>query len=193
LQNKALFYQPPVKPFSLSSIKAGVNKRKTRIMKRTVIIAVMLIGSMLTATAQPSGKGQRNNEPQMERECILPNLTEEQQAKIEKLKIAHLKVRNQHQAEIAEMRATKRKLMIADKPDQKAIDAIIEKKGAKQIEMHKAAAAHHVAIRNLLTDEQKVVFDSKPMKGKRQGRHGKHEGNKMEHKGMHHNCPQNKN
>ncbi len=162
-------------------------------MKRTAIIAAMLIGSMLTATAQPNEKGSRNHEPRMERECILPNLTDEQNAKIETMKIEHLKVRNQHQAEMAELRASKRKLMIAEKPDQKAIDAVLEKMGAKQTEMHKAAAAHKLAIRNLLTDEQKVVFDSRPPKGKHGGRHGNHEGcghRKME---MHPNCPRNNN
>ena len=101
-------------------------------MKRTLFITAILVATMLTAAAQPQKRGERNSNNHSSILCRIPDLTEDQQAKIESLKIEHMKVRNLHRAEMDELKALKRKLMLADNPDVKAINTLIEKMGEKK-------------------------------------------------------------
>jgi Spy/CpxP family protein refolding chaperone len=88
------------------------------------------------------------------------NLTDEQKASFKKIMLAMhkeiLPIRN----EIGEAQAHQKTLLSADRPDLAAINKNIDRIGALKIEIAKAAVKHRLEMRSLLTDEQRMKFDS---------------------------------
>lgn len=144
-------------------------------MKKVAILAIvvlMISGTNLFAQAGRnfSNQGKGYNQNQM---CQrIPDLTEDQIAKIEALRVVHLKEITKHRNEMNVLRAKKQVLMTSDNADMKAINTVIDQMSSLRNKQMKAAAKHQQDVRNLLTDEQKIYFDSRPM-----NRHGN--GNKM--------------
>ena len=66
-----------------------------------------------------------------------------------------------------EKRAKLQTLRTAKNVDMKAINNLIDEKAMLKADQMKARAAHHQEIRSLLTDEQRIIFDS--FKGMRKG------------------------
>lgn len=133
------------------------------------MIATLILFSQ-SIFAQP-GRGMMNRGQQagFDRECrMIPELTETQQAQIQELRTEQLKEMQDFRNQIGENRARYRTLMSADKADQKAIDANIDEYTNLRNQMMKKQAAHRQQVRSLLTDDQKVFFDNRGMRG-RQG------------------------
>lgn len=110
-------------------------------------------------------------------ECPIPNLTEEQQSKLKEFRIAHLKEMQTYQNQLGELKAKEHTLATADKPDIKAINANIDEITKVQNQMMKSKASHRQQVRALLTEEQKLWFDTHKSKN---GRHKMK--NQMEHR-----------
>lgn len=91
----------------------------------------------------------------------IPDLTQDQTKKIEELHIAHLKEVNQVRNQLTEKKAHLRTLQSADKVDNTAINKTIDEITSLQNDMMKKNEAHRQAVRNILTDKQKVIFDAK--------------------------------
>jgi Spy/CpxP family protein refolding chaperone len=98
---------------------------------------------------------------QMLEECIVPDLTEEQQAKMKELQLARLEKSTQYRNQMDELRARKRNLMTKTDVDNEAIHAIIDEMTSLSNAQMKEAVKQRQAIRNILTDEQRVIFDSR--------------------------------
>ncbi len=93
--------------------------------------------------------------------CIIPDLTEQQASQIKTLRLANLEVHTQHRNQMDELRARKRNLMTQKNADNDAIEALIDEMTALKNAHMKEAANHRQAIRSMLTDEQRVIFDSR--------------------------------
>lgn len=126
-------------------------------------VALIFIGSTIL-TAQTA----ENKESENTKICCngkmwqdIPDLTQEQTKKIEDLQIAHLKEVNQLRAQVAEKRAHLKTLQSADKVDNAAINKTIDEITAIQNDLMKKNEAHRQAVRNVLTDKQRVIFDAK--------------------------------
>lgn len=139
--------------------------KKLKVKTITVVVAALLLSLNANVFAQ-SGMGRgdgRGNNPNQQKGyfCNIPDLTEDQQNQIDKLRTAHIKemqdFRNQH----GEKRAKLQTLQTADNVDMDKINKLIDEMGTIRIGKQKKAAAHRQAVRNLLTDEQKVYFDTK--------------------------------
>lgn len=91
----------------------------------------------------------------------IPDLSQDQTQKIEDLHIAHLKEVNQLRNQVAEKKAHLRTLQSADKVDNTAINKTIDEITAIQNDLMKKNVNHRQAVRNILTDKQKVIFDAK--------------------------------
>ncbi len=94
----------------------------------------------------------------------IPNLTDEQKAKIKELKIANMKVMLPLKNKIGEKRAHLRTLITAENIDMKAINKTIDEIGSIRTEMIKKKIANRMEIRKLLTEEQRLFFDTKVMR-----------------------------
>jgi Spy/CpxP family protein refolding chaperone len=125
----------------------------------------------LAVSAQPLQKGQGNYhrgdkiQKEFKTEHFkgsfkgISNLTDEQQSALKKLQIAHQKEMLPLRNELGEKKAKMKTLQTADNSDLKAINALIDEMSSIKTTMAKAKAAKHQAIRNLLTDEQRLQFD----------------------------------
>jgi len=114
-----------------------------------VAVLTLLLSAGIQAQPQRGGVCCKN----------IPNLTEDQKAKIEKLHGQQMKDMQSLQNQLRENKARYITLMTAEQPDMKAINTNIEDRGRIKTEMMKKQAAHQQAIRQLLTDEQRMFFD----------------------------------
>lgn len=127
------------------------------------LVALMFIGTTIL-TAQTAEKKDSDNtgiccSGRMWQD--IPDLTQDQTKKIEDLHIAHLKEVNQLRSQMTEKKAHLRTLQTADKTDNAAINKTIDEITALQNNLMKKNEAHRQAVRNILTDKQKVIFDTK--------------------------------
>ncbi len=100
----------------------------------------------------------------------IPNLTDDQKAKIKAQQVSFGKEALPMKNQLAEKRAHLRTLQTAQNYDANAVNATIDDITKAESQLMKKSAANHEAIRKLLTDEQRLAFDSQ--KGFRGG-HGK--------------------
>ena len=163
-------------------------------MKRTKrITAILLTGIMMVATVSSfaqRGQGQKamgmKKNMQMHQNCFfnIPDLTEEQETQIEKIRVSHMKEMQNYYNKLNEKRAKLRTLQTKDNPDMEKINSVIEEMGEIRTEKHKARAKHHQEVRSLLNEEQKIYFDKHKMKMNK----GMHHKNMEKGKGRHGGC-----
>lgn len=159
---------------------------KAKTILSPIFIALLFFGSLQVQAQNRNYNGPRNGNSGFERQdCRIPDLSDEQEAQITELRNAHFAEVKDLRAELDILRAQKRKLMIADNPDAKAIDAKIDEMSSIQTQMQKLRVAHHLAVRNLLTAEQKVYYDMHH--GNRQGKAGRNDNYRRDRggRGMH--------
>jgi len=141
-----------------------------------VMIAAVLMSFSYQVNGQRNGRGQGqgwNQQNNQARNCNIPDLTEDQQQKIEKMRTTHMKEMIQFRNVMAEKRAHLNTLRTADKVDINAIYNAIDEMGANRTKMMKKREAHRQSIRQILTDDQKVYFDSRRGRGFKGGKgHG---------------------
>ncbi|MCB0505335.1 MAG: Spy/CpxP family protein refolding chaperone [Cyclobacteriaceae bacterium] len=126
---------------------------------------LLLVGGLATTLmAQPAGNGPQkrtDQNAQVEKPyMMLPDLTDAQK---DQMKDIHLKTMKQVQPlrnQLMEKRAHLKTLTTADKADIKAINGQIDDISKLEVSIEKIQAASHQEVRSLLTDEQRVVFDS---------------------------------
>ena len=143
-------------------MKSFFNKQKQIL----TVLAAMILTSV--SMAQGPGKGV----------CKafgdIPNLTNDQKTQIDQLRTSHMKEMTTFRADLDKLQAELRQLEIVDNPDMKKVDAKIDEISAVKNKMAKERANHRLAVRGLLTPEQKVYFDANcchgPRKGDFQGR-----------------------
>ncbi len=93
----------------------------------------------------------------------IPNLTEEQQEQINALRLRQMERTTHQRNEMDELRARKRTLMTQTQTDARALDQVIDKMTGLQNAQMKENVQHRQAVRDLLTEEQRIVFDSHTM------------------------------
>lgn len=129
----------------------------------TLLLSVSLVVS------QPMGKGMRPDFGSGKRLMEQLDLSTEQMNQMKKLRLEHQKEILPIQTKIKTARLEMQTLKL-DQADQNSIEKKIEEIGKLRIELQKKRYAHHLAVREILTDEQKAIFDSLP---KKVGRHGR--------------------
>ncbi len=161
--------------------------KKMKNLTTVALISFFVVLSTLTITAQ-NNRGKRNlmnnEKPRMEQGNFIgqniPDLTEKQENSIKELRTKFLKDTKNHKNTITELEAKLHTLKTADSPDMKEIYTQIEKIGDLKVKIEKAQADMEQNVRKLLTEDQKVLFDS--------NRRNMHRNNKMGQRG---NSPRN--
>lgn len=138
-------------------------------MKRIgkIVMVVLLLASTTSMAQGPRFRGGDGNAIQKERKgyCYL-NLTPEQEQKINDLRVKHLKEITPLRNELNEKQAHLRTLESAEKPDMTAINKTIDEITSIKAKLMKARVAHRAEVSQLLTDEQRVLFNARGQKGK---------------------------
>ena len=137
---------------------------------KTRIIALLTLAQMAIASsglmAQPKGPNAQPANPAERKELKGKNpeagFTDEQKTKMKEIRLAAYKEIKPLQNQLGELQAKERTLTTADKADMNAINANIEDIAKVKVKIAKIEAANLQQIRSLLTDEQKIKFDSRP-------------------------------
>jgi Spy/CpxP family protein refolding chaperone len=152
-------------------------------MKKTILIAMIAILSATigqTFAQQGTGQGMHANGINNEYKCMIPGITDDQQKKIDALKITHQKQMLDIRNQILEKEARFMTITTGDKINKDEALKIIDEISTLKTVREKAKLEHRLAIRSLLNDEQKLWFDMR-----QQGKEMKH-GGKGGHGGMGH-------
>ncbi len=130
--------------------------------KHTVLPIVALLLVTGIAFAHQSGMGQERGEKMCQRghRPMIPDLTEEQTEQMKELRVEHMKAVQPLRNQIGEKRARLRTLSTSDKVDMAGINRVIEDIGKMRTQMMKERAQHRQDVRELLTEEQRVIFDA---------------------------------
>ncbi len=104
---------------------------------------------------------QRGQRGSMQNCLNIESLTTEQKDALKKMHVARMDKSVQHRSQMELLQARQRNAMIQKEPDMKEVNKIIDEMGALRTSWMKEAVAHRLAIRNMLTEEQRVMFDSR--------------------------------
>jgi Spy/CpxP family protein refolding chaperone len=132
------------------------------------VLALVLAGG--TALAQPSdrpmmGRGGQGMMGGQTARMQKLNLTDEQQAQIQKLRVDFQRKAIQNEAKIRLARLDLAQMMRADKPDRSAIEKTIREIASVQTDTKLARVDEMLAIRGLLTPEQLKTLKKNRMNG----------------------------
>ncbi len=145
---------------------------KSRRMKTIVIMALAMVMIGGTSTFAQRGQGMRSGGGQgygyNAGVCtgFGLNLTEDQQNKMNEMRVAHMKAVQPVRDQLLELKTHQRTLMNAENADQKAINKNIDEMTKLENKLMKVGSEFQLKVKNILTDEQKVLMQS------RQGRFG---------------------
>ncbi|MBN1989854.1 MAG: periplasmic heavy metal sensor [Bacteroidales bacterium] len=146
--------------------------RTTKLLVALVALITIGTANSFAQRGMGRGAGQGYGLSQTEQQPFhcnrIPNLTQEQSTQIEALRVTHLKEVTDLRNQMNEKRARLRTLESADKPNLNEINKTIDEHTAIKANLMKKRAAHRTEVSNLLTDEQRVYFNS-TNKGKRNG------------------------
>lgn len=146
------------------------------IVTLTLAIALIVVsGNVMAQRGMGMGPGRMSENwdgPRMG-QCNLPNVTPEQQTKINELRTKHLNEVTPIKNQMNEKRARLQTLQSSSKVDLNEINKTIDEIAQLKASLMKKNAAHRAEIASLLTDEQKAIFNSRQGK---MGKKGKHAG-----------------
>lgn len=150
---------------SFTSKEMNVTKMQIN-MKKQVLFLGMIMLMTLSIMAQPGqpgrdgqGPNRNQNGDRLDRIAEKLELTPEQKTKFDELMVANYKVMKPIQNELAEKSVALKSLTTSDQVDQKKIDKVIGEIGTLETSLLKAKTNHQIAIRAMLTDKQKMMFD----------------------------------
>lgn len=127
------------------------------------IIVLIIIGSIGNLLAQKRPMKARAAKLGMARFYErIPDLTTEQYTKIDDMRLKFQEEMAPLRIKLQKMHLDLKLLLITKEPDMKDINAKIDEISKLKTNMHKKRVSHRLAIRNLLTDEQKAFCDMWP-------------------------------
>ena len=124
-------------------------------------LAVLTIAATSLVIAQPGAGRQMVIERESrgpERMDQLLNLTDEQEAKIEKLRTEMQRTMVQHRSKVQLARIDLRELMASDAPDRAAVEKKLKEISDLQVKQRMMAFDHRAEVEKLLTPEQKKIW-----------------------------------
>lgn len=129
-----------------------------------IIVAICTLSTSLYAQGQGKGKREgmnRQDRVEMMKEKL--DLSADQESAIKKMHLQHQKEMQVLRLDMQQDRLSLRQEMIKDNPNESEIDKIAERIGEREAEVVKKRSGHHLAIRNLLNEEQRAIFDTMAM------------------------------
>lgn len=145
---------------------------KTTVILKTLVVGFLLIGITETTIAQQRGNPDMRKErmeriydrwQNIDRMAKLMDLSDQQKEEIKEIMLATrqqmLPLRNQMGEQMARLRT----LRTSDEVDFEAINAVTEDLGDTRVEMMKKRLASEQEVRALLTEEQRIIFDSRKL------------------------------
>ena len=140
--------------------------KKTDLNLKVLLAIIAVLGLSLSLMAQPEQR-QRQFQQRDHFGCAMLDLTEEQKAEIKEIHLARLKEIQPLKDEISINRAELNALVKNDDPDMKKITGLVEANGELMTKIRISQIESRIKVRSLLTNDQKVIWDSHRGKMKR--------------------------
>jgi Spy/CpxP family protein refolding chaperone len=142
--------------------KQTLKKTGMKKMMATIGVAALLVGSSFAQNAQtaPAKKTEFRKEKRKDMMADIPNLTEDQTARIKKIKGEARKKAEPQRKEMKDLRSKLGTLKMAEKPDMKQINSLIDQSAKMKAEMEKSRTVYELEVRRILTPEQRKVVDA---------------------------------
>lgn len=137
--------------------------KKSNFLLIASFLLIAFFAGVNTLQAQEQKDDQMNATP--ESGCMIPDLTDSQRAALKDLRLEHQKKMMLFQAKLEEKKAALNTLRLADRPDTKAINQIIDEFVVIQGDLMKEKEAHMQSVKSKLTDEQKLWFNAHHSQG----------------------------
>jgi len=128
---------------------------------KLLVAIIVVLGLSLSVLAQPNRRG-----PMSHRSLTVKtglqylDLTEEQKAQIKDIHLSHMKDVQPIKDEVKINRVKVDVLLKRDDPDMKEIVSLVEANGKLLTQIQVKSIEQKINVRSLLTDEQKIIYDS---------------------------------
>ncbi len=139
-----------------------------------LFVAALLVFAGSAVAQMPEKEGIPCNEPcmqegqggRMEHMKMIPDLSEKQMEQMKEMRVEHMKSMQPLHNQMAEKKARLRTLTTAEKVNMAEVNKMIDEIGSMQTKMMKLREQHRQEVRKMLTEEQRLFFDSHgPMRG----------------------------
>ncbi len=140
-------------------------------MRKGILFTSALIFCFSILSAQPRSNNrnyQKSGQNFQDRPFMTLNLTEEQKEKIKDAHFQHAKNTLEINTKMQVLAAEYRGLMTGDNQNLNEIDKNIDARQLLRTEQMKMNSRHKLEIRDLLTEEQKIMFDTRQSRRKQQ-------------------------
>ena len=127
----------------------------------TIGVIALLMGTSFAQDAAQSKEmrqGKQGKHQAMLQE--LPDLTENQKAQIKDIREESREKMEPQREEMKKLRSKMMELKSAENPDQEQINRLIDEQAKLKAQMEKTRTASELKVRELLTPEQRKVFDT---------------------------------
>lgn len=135
----------------------------------TIFLTLTTVASAQQGAGFRHGMKKGNGMGMNKGECRIPDLTEEQQSSINTMRSAHMEEMSEMHSDMRILNEQYRDVTSGPDYSVKAAGKKIEEISTLKEKMMKSRLAHRNAVRNLLTDEQKIIFDQHQPGRKGQG------------------------
>jgi Spy/CpxP family protein refolding chaperone len=122
---------------------------------------IVVLGISISAVAQPPRRGPMPHRSMAHGHGLLYlDMSEEQEQQVKQLRLAHVKDVQPLRDEVKINRLKINTLMKNDDPDMEQIVSLVEANGKLLTQIQIKSIRLKINVRNLLTDEQKIIFDA---------------------------------
>lgn len=133
-------------------------------MKKTILFTTALIYSLSILSAQPRNANRNFQKPGQGfqgKSPIALSLTDEQKEQLKDLRLQHIKNTLEIKNELGVLVAEYKGLTTGDNQSLKEIDKNIDERQSLRSDLMKMNSGNRLEVRGLLTEEQKIIFDSR--------------------------------
>ncbi len=147
--------------------------RSSKIVLPIIALLFVVTSAFAQMPEMRPERGDKEHECRSQREHMrIPDLTDQQFEQMKSMRTEHMKEMQSLRNQMMEKKARLRTLSTADKVNMAEINKVIDDIGKMQTQMMKMKEQHRQNIRKMLTEDQRIFFDShQPMH--REGPHHK--------------------
>lgn len=143
-------------------------------MKKTIIVGILTFVVAISGVVFAQGHGKMKMRQNHRDDPFMSELNEEQQVACKEKRMQLLQEIQPLQLQIEKMNVDLKTLLIADKPNLRAIDKQIDEISVVKGNIQKLTLKNKLAMRDLLDDDQKVMFNQHLLRNKRDPQRGGH-------------------
>lgn len=130
-------------------------------LKKTLIISLALFSVLWlgSAFAQNNNQGRMNHQMGAHSMHVIPDLSDTQIEKIDALRLPHQKAMMTFRNQLAEKEARFISLTTGDKINKDEAYLVLQEISQMRLNREKTQLNHHLAVRKILNDEQRLFYD----------------------------------